>query len=581
MSDVLPGAAFDADTEASTKRKGLRGVFEEHSSWSADGRETGLLKLFRNGESSDALSATAQQPTAPQISGRVLSVLGVPGYMTPTDFLSFAGLFRDSILHIRVVRDEASYNHYVILLFFNSAQQATRFHNEYNGKTFSPLEPETCHVVVVGRVECDVREVGGRGHEPQRVQVEPEEVFALDPGAGSNESPGCPVCLEKLDGSGVLLTILCQHTFHGHCLARWGDGTCPVCRCSQTAPFVDHEQFQRIVDQTAQPNHSTENGLSRCHECGRIDDLWICLICGSIGCGRYANAHAKDHFAHTRHPYSMKLDSQVVWDYVGDGYVHRLLQSTQDGKLIPSISPSSSAGVQRPASAAAVLELSSAGIRDEKEEAELSEAQLMFSAQLDSLKEHYEGRLLRLQLQHQSQSVAAAKAAQEELERLRKDQRRQEAEHSVQLRKLREELQREHSAQMEELLKQSAAEKSRLEAATARWVRKSTEDARLLADERAMTKQLLDNQQALRQSIEELEAKLADAREEIRDLSFFISTQQAIAATDSSGGAADAGGGAVSELQGASIVGIAPEPPAASKTKSRTKAKKKAAGPRK
>jgi BRCA1-associated protein len=30
----------------------------------------------------------------------------------------------------------------------------------------------------------------------------------------------------------------------------------------------------------------------------------------------------------------MELQSQRVWDYVGDGYVHRLIQNARDGKLV-------------------------------------------------------------------------------------------------------------------------------------------------------------------------------------------------------------------------------------------------------
>lgn len=29
-----------------------------------------------------------------------------------------------------------------------------------------------------------------------------------------------------------------------------------------------------------------------CKDCNRNTDLWMCLICGNIGCGRYAKAHA-------------------------------------------------------------------------------------------------------------------------------------------------------------------------------------------------------------------------------------------------------------------------------------------------
>jgi hypothetical protein len=36
----------------------------------------------------------------------------------------------------------------------------------------------------------------------------------------------------------------------------------------------------------------------------------------------------------------MELDSQRVWDYAGDEYVHRLIQNKTDGKLVEFPSPS-------------------------------------------------------------------------------------------------------------------------------------------------------------------------------------------------------------------------------------------------
>ena len=40
------------------------------------------------------------------------------------------------------------------------------------------------------------------------------------------------------------------------------------------------------------------------------------------------------HFELTQHTYTMDLKRQHVWDYVGDNYVHRLIQNKGDGKLI-------------------------------------------------------------------------------------------------------------------------------------------------------------------------------------------------------------------------------------------------------
>lgn len=48
---------------------------------------------------------------------------------------------------------------------------------------------------------------------------------------------------------------------------------------------------------------------------------------------RYREGHAIRHWKETQHCYSLDLDTQRVWDYVGDSYVHRLNQSKSDDKL--------------------------------------------------------------------------------------------------------------------------------------------------------------------------------------------------------------------------------------------------------
>ena len=118
-----------------------------------------------------------------------------------------------------------------------------------------------------------------------------------------------------------LLTIVCQHTFHSHCLSKWEDGSCPVCRYSQNK------------------QQDPDESLNECVVCGTSENLWICLICGNIGCGRYQSAHAASHFEETSHLYSLELETQRVWDYAGDGYVHRLIQNRSDGKLVELPAP--------------------------------------------------------------------------------------------------------------------------------------------------------------------------------------------------------------------------------------------------
>lgn len=95
-----------------------------------------------------------------------------------------------------------------------------------------------------------------------------------------------------------------------------------------------------------------------CVDCKTLEDLWVCVICGFVGCGRwlihwnrftsfifwssilliyfgicrYKEGHAFRHWKETEHCYSLHLETQRVWDYAGDTYVHRLNQSKTDGK---------------------------------------------------------------------------------------------------------------------------------------------------------------------------------------------------------------------------------------------------------
>lgn len=56
------------------------------------------------------------------------------------------------------------------------------------------------------------------------------------------------------------------------------------------------------------------SGLAHCSRCELKENLWLCLACGSLGCGRKqyggapgGNGHGLDHFEETGHPVSVKL----------------------------------------------------------------------------------------------------------------------------------------------------------------------------------------------------------------------------------------------------------------------------------
>ena len=54
-------------------------------------------------------------------------------------------------------------------------------------------------------------------------------------------------------------------------------------------------------------------GLAHCTKCDLKENLWLCLTCGSLGCGRKqfggvgGNGHGLQHFEDSQHPVSVKL----------------------------------------------------------------------------------------------------------------------------------------------------------------------------------------------------------------------------------------------------------------------------------
>lgn len=161
--------------------------------------------------------------------------------MTCHDLLRFTAPCHQDVRHFRILRDgspnqymalitfksaviifnELDLLHILILLYYNITfymtfqNAATEFYGSFNGTPYNSFEPDViCHMVFVYSVEV---------------------TYNAMPLSGHTELPLCPVCLERMDESvDGILTILCNHTFHASCLAKWGDTSCPVCRYAQT-----------------------------------------------------------------------------------------------------------------------------------------------------------------------------------------------------------------------------------------------------------------------------------------------------------------------------------------------------------
>ena len=183
---------------------------------------------------------------------------------------------------------------------------------------------------------------------------------------GVTELPECIVCLERMDesvtGMNLTSTILCNHTFHGKCLKQWNNQKCPICRYIQSPnPDGYNDEETTEVQSSSKMGVNNRNSCAQCQlESDRdlpnstlglnpkVQELWICLVCGIVGCGRYDKQHASDHFMSTGHNYTMSLSNNRVWDYQNDVFVHRLFQTSgvseneaNEGKLVEKVSKDS------------------------------------------------------------------------------------------------------------------------------------------------------------------------------------------------------------------------------------------------
>ena len=63
--------------------------------------------------------------------------------------------------------------------------------------------------------------------------------------------------------------------------------------------------------------------LGQCATCCISENIWMCLICGHTGCGRYTAQHAKAHYhQHSSHNLSLELASGRIWNYHTDNFCY-------------------------------------------------------------------------------------------------------------------------------------------------------------------------------------------------------------------------------------------------------------------
>jgi len=148
---------------------------------------------------------------------------------------------------------------------------------------------------------------------------------------GSSDAQ-CVVCLEALSAHGqAVLTTACGHTFHLTCLRKWSDAPCPVCRYHHNLASVSsHCQWAGDLEHhAASSTGGGGGGGGDVRRCRLATGLLVCLICGFVGCS--GRRHGRRHYEASLHAYALEVDSQQVWDFAGEGFVHRLVVGSGDG----------------------------------------------------------------------------------------------------------------------------------------------------------------------------------------------------------------------------------------------------------
>ena len=273
--------------------------------------------------------------------------------------------------------------------------------------------------------------------------------------------------------------------------------------------------------------------ISTCADCPSTTNLWICLICGNIGCGRYGRAHAHAHYESTTHLYALELETQRVWDYAGDGYVHRLIQNKADGKLVELPSASSSMGT----SARENDELGPShadALSAEKIEAIGIEYSYLLTSQLDSQRSFYEEQITHLKTQVDALRSMVQKLGSEV------EEGKAEAITQEQLRRREE----------EERLEAVYREKQKVEKKADKAAELARKFEKELKEEKAVSEGLLENLGKMKERIElserqkqEHDVKISELQDQLRDVMFFLEARTKI--EQGEGTEAEAAGGSV------------------------------------
>ncbi|CAM9703960.1 unnamed protein product, partial [Ectocarpus fasciculatus] len=434
-------SSSNESSDCSSSGKEEKGNALTNSSISSSSREGSNSSTVADTTCSPTFDADVPLDHLPQRRGKLLCLLSVPAHMVPTDMLHFAAPFKEQVHSLRILRpcnpvgpiDSAKTPaEYMVLLQMESQSSADDFFLQCNGKRFNSFEETTCSVVFVAKATFDLPADSSPPHTPPGgaavgaaataantaattsgggisssagtpPQLRAARRFspiggggpgaaaaaaAAAAGAGGGSSPEkaaaaaavaqaagweydastCVICMERMESR--VLTTVCNHSFHVDCLMKWQDSPCPVCRF----------------------HHNSASEASTCQECQATDNLWVCLICGSVLCGSRHEDHIRGHYNSTLHAYAIEIETQQVWDFAGDGFVHRLIHNKADGKLV-EISDPEQTSEERPQMPARLSDVQEERLIHGKLEGLAYQYNTLLTSQLDEQRHFYQKQL--------------------------------------------------------------------------------------------------------------------------------------------------------------------------------------------
>jgi BRCA1-associated protein len=400
--------------------------------------------------------------------------------------------------------DEPSKPSYLVLISLQDIDTSMKFIKHFHKKAMSSFDTTTVSVFLVASLE-------GIGDDPINMSRYPHS----NVGAPSNRArsisiqgdDNCPVCLESMttcSDDPSLFTTVCNHTFHLECLLRCEDSPCPVCR-------FDHSTLC--------------NCHTSCHVCGSTDNVFVCLICGVASCsatsslpsttnkewnkanptaveststcGRsnesfFSRSHAESHYEQTLHAYALDTNTQHVWDFCGQGFVHRLIQNEQDGKLV-EISEPGSVSKER-SIVPGMTDLEEEEVVHRKLECLASQYHNLLKTQLDQQRQYFMQEIQNIKRMHEERKTKEKQSSQALISALKSD--------FNQLKQRKNNLQRKYNKVMDDI-------------AFLRNMNESIE-----ADREPIQNEILKLQQAHKKSQEQALKQLRFLEEKVKSLMF-------------------------------------------------------------